>query len=192
MVEQSLEMKGGLFNNGIFYSSDSGMTWQMEKIASFVAWLPSVVKTKNYYYYLAVKNFQRDLWFARKPVEGNSWGSPNVVTKTFCDSALSWKYVAEPQDDTVNLCWLDQRHEKMRLNFEAPTRENYEIAYCQRKDADANWSKDIILSKGMLYSYSPTMSVEGDKIVVAWSGVQTATDWHAPYSPNDIYLCYKQ
>jgi hypothetical protein len=31
------------------------------------------------------------------------------------------------------------------------------------------------------------MSVEGDKIAVAWAGVKTSADWHAPYSPNDIY-----
>jgi Neuraminidase (sialidase) len=31
------------------------------------------------------------------------------------------------------------------------------------------------------------MSVEGDKIVVAWSGVQTAADWHNEDNPNDIF-----
>jgi translation initiation factor IF-1 len=31
------------------------------------------------------------------------------------------------------------------------------------------------------------MSVAGDKIVVAWAGVQTAKDWHTDFDPNDIY-----
>jgi Neuraminidase (sialidase) len=31
------------------------------------------------------------------------------------------------------------------------------------------------------------MSVEGDKVVVAWAGVQTAPDWHKEHAPNDVY-----
>jgi len=39
----------------------------------------------------------------------------------------------------------------------------------------------------MLYSYAPSMSVEGEKIVVAWAGIQTSPDWHNKYATNDIY-----
>jgi len=134
-----------------------------------------------------VKNYQRDLWFSCKPVSGSSWDAPTVVTKTFCDSALYWKYIARAENDTVHLCWLDRRHEKTRTDLVYPHRENYEIAYCQRKDSDAEWSQDRILSKGLLYSFSPSMSVEQDKVVVAWAGIQTAPDWHNIGNPNDIY-----
>ena len=177
----------GPFNNGVFYSSDAGTNWQIEKISDFEAWLPSLFKTKDYYYYLAVKDHQRDLWYARKPVNDGSWDAPNVVTKTFCNSALYWEYVAVAADDTIHVCWLDRRHEKTRLNLEYPNRGNYEVAYCHRKDSDSSWSKDVILSKGVLYSYAPSMSVEGEKIVVAWAGIQTSPDWHNKYSTNDIY-----
>ena len=180
--------------SGVFHSADSGMTWQMERVSDSDDWLPSVCITKDYYYYFAVSLPTKPgqgwkLFFARKPMDGNSWDAPKVVTKTFCNSALNWKYVAEPQDDTVHLCWLDRRHEKERISFDwgPRLRENYEIAYCRRKDSDADWSKDVILSEGMLYSYSPTMSVEGDKIVVVWAGVRTAPDWHTEMDPNDIY-----
>jgi hypothetical protein len=186
-------LESGSFNNGVFHSTDSGMTWQLERLSDSNDWLPSMSRTKGYYYYFAVSlptkpGQEWELWFARKSVDGNSWDSPKVITKTFCDNALCWKYINQPQEDMVHLCWLDRRHEKRRFNFGGEAkRQNYEVAYCQRKDSDANWSEDVILSKGMLYSYSPSMSVEGDKIVVAWAGVRTAADWHAPYSPNDIY-----
>jgi hypothetical protein len=177
----------GPFHNGVFHSSDSGTTWRIERISDFAAWLPSICKTKAYYYFFAVKNYQRDLWFSRKSAENGSWTAPEVVTKTFCNSALYWRYVATAENDTVHVCWLDRRHEKTRRNQVYPNRENYEVAYCHRKDSDAGWSKDIILSEGLLYTYSPTMSVEGDKVVVAWAGVQTAPDWHKEHAPNDVY-----
>jgi hypothetical protein len=182
----------GPFSSGVFHSADSGMTWKLERVSDTNASLPSMSKTKDFYYYFAVGFPPKpgegwELWFARKSMDGNSWDAPKVVTKTFARSALVWKYVAVAEDATVHLCWLDQRHEKRRFNMVYPNRENYEVAYCQRKDSDANWSEDVILSKGLLYSYSPSMSVEGDKIAVAWAGVKTSADWHAPYSPNDIY-----
>ena len=175
----------GPFNNGVFHSTDSGTTWQMERISELQAWSPSVCKSKGYYHYFAVTmvaNQGDQLWFTRKPVAGNSWGAPITVTKTYGSG-----YIAVPQDDLVHLCWLDRRHEKRRLNLTYPDRHNFEVAYRQRKDSDANWSHDVILSEGLLYAFSPSMSVEGDKVVVAWAGVKTAKDWHAPSFPNDIY-----
>ena len=165
----------GPFKNGVLHSADLGKTWQVEQISDRQAWSPSVCMSKENCYYFAVKlNDGRDqLWFARKPLTGGSWDAPILVTKTYV-----YGYIAAPQGDTVHLCWLDRRHEKRRLNLLDPDRNNFEVAYCQRKDSDANWSKDVILSEGLLYSYSPSMSVEGDKIVVAWAGVQKAKDWH--------------
>ena len=186
-------LENGPFNDGVFHSADSGTNWQIERVSDTDASLPTMSKTKGYYYYFAAgfppkPDAGWELWFARKSVDGNSWDAPKIITMAFCDNALCWKYIAEVQEDTVHLCWLDRRHEKRRFNLGGEAkRQNYEVAYSRRKDSDANWSNDVILSKGMLYSYSPSMSVEGDKIVVAWAGVQTAADWHAPYSPNDIY-----
>lgn len=177
----------GPFNNGVFHSNDSGVNWQIERVSDFEAWLSSLCKTKDFYYYIAVKNYQGDLWFARKPAESSSWDTPKVLTTTFCNSALYWKYVATADEDTIHLCWLDRRHERTRFNLGDPNRHNYEVVYCHRKDSDSDWSKDIILSKGLFYSYSPTMSVEGDKIVIAWAGIQAAEDWHNEDNPNDIY-----
>ena len=178
----------GPFNNGVFHSTDSGTTWQIERMSGIQSWTPSVCKSKGYCYYFAA-NFTGNkmdrgdqLWFSRKPVTGISWDAPNPVTKTYVHGL-----VTVPQDDSVHLCWLDRRHEKSRVDFNDPHRGNFEIVYCRRNDSDANWSRETILSKGLFYSYSPTMSVEGNKIVVAWAGIQTADDWHNNFDSNDIY-----
>jgi len=57
----------------------------------------------------------------------------------------------------------------------------------RRKDADPDWSKDVLLSKGLLYSYAPTISTEGDNVVVVWAGIRTADKQHTDKGPNDIY-----
>ena len=178
--------------SGVFHSADSGATWQPERVSDSYDALPSMSRTKNFYYYFAVSlptgpGHVWELWFSRKTMDGNSWDVPKVVTKTFARSALVWKYVAGAEDDTVHLCWLDSRHEKKRLNLVYPNRENYEVIYCRRKDSDSDWSQDVILSEGMLYSFSPTMSIEGNNVVVAWAGVPTARDGHSVVWPNDIY-----
>jgi hypothetical protein len=105
-----------------------------------------------------------------------------VITKQYA----TWN-TAVAEGDTIHVCWLDRRHEKKRLNPFNPLRKNYEVAYSHRKDSDAQWSKDVILSKGLLYAYEPVMSAEGEKIVVAWSGVQQDKDGHDSNWPNDIY-----
>jgi hypothetical protein len=168
-----------LFHNGVFHSSDSGKTWQLEKISDFESWLPSLSMTKSNYYYLGVKNAQRELWFSHKSTQDRSWDAPQVITKTFCNSALYWKYVAIAENDTVHVCWLDRRHEKKRLNLEDSSYNNFEVAYCYRTNSENGWNKDVILSKGILHSCAPSMSVEGDKIIIVWAGSEnedTATD----------------
>src|SRR5689334_19051758 len=92
----------------------------------------------------------------------------------------------EPRPRLLGTLRQDSRHEKMRLSLD-PNRKNYEVVYSHRGDADANWSKHAILSKGFLYSFAPTMSVEGQRVVVAWAGVKTARDGHTEHRPNDIY-----
>jgi hypothetical protein len=97
-------------------------------------------------------------------------------------------YAAVADGDTAHICWMDRRHNKWRFDLSGPAIENDDIGYCHRKDSDANWSNDVILSKGVLYCYAPTMSVEGDNVVVAWVGIQNAGKYHTDYDPNDIYF----
>jgi hypothetical protein len=178
----------GPYNNGVFHSTDSGTTWQIERKSDFNAWSPSVCRTRDYCYYFAEKmemNHGNQLWFTRKPIAGNVWDDPNPIIKSVANA-----YAIMPQDDTVHLCWADRRHEKRTFDPFHPYRGNLEVAYCQRKDSDATWSKDAILSRGVLFSYSFSMSVEGNKIVVAWAGAQKEHAYAWPYEgdPTDIYF----
>ena len=172
----------GPFDNGVFFSSDSGTTWQREGIDKAFSRRPYVCKTRQFYYFTAGRTDKNELWFSRKPVDGSAWSSPAAITKQFA----TWNS-AVAEGDTVHACWLNRRHEKIRLDAFNPKRKNYEVAYSHRRDSDANWSKDVILSKGLLYAYDPVMSVEGDNLVVAWSGIEDDKDGHDANWPNDIY-----
>jgi len=181
----------GPINNGVFQSFDAGKTWEMERISATQAFYPSICGSKGYYYYFEESTSNKRgqgfaLCFSRKPISRGSWSAPEAVTKTVAYGA-NINYIVMPVDDTIHVCWMDRRHNKWRFNPEGPPIENDDIAYCHRKDSDSGWSSDVILSKGLLYSYTPSMSVEGNNVVVAWAGIQTAGKWHTDYDPNDIY-----
>ena len=187
---QSVRIERGPFVNGVFHSLDGGTVWQMERIADLEAMSPAMCQSKHYYYYFVTGRDGKigrklELWFTRKKVEANGWDTPKPMTKTFAGGG--GQYVVAAVNDTVHVCWLDRRNNKWRFNLEGPNIENDEVVYCHQKDSDNGWSKDVILSKGLLYSYAPSMSVEGDDVVVAWSGIQTADKNHTDYGPNDIY-----
>ena len=179
----SIDRGKGPFADGVFHSSDSGKTWQMEKISDRDAVAPATCKTRGYLYYFAGHDLS--LWFSRKPTEGGKWEEPQVISRTF--ALVDGRFAAAGEGDTINVCWMDRRHNKWRFNIDAPPIENNEIFYRRRKDVDRDWSKEVLLSKGLLYAYAPTISAEGDKVVVAWAGIQTAGKQHTDMGPNDIY-----
>ncbi|HVU08947.1 MAG TPA: sialidase family protein [Verrucomicrobiae bacterium] len=180
-------VRAGPFNNGVFHSVDSGATWQMEQISDFEAGGPTVCRAENYYYYIAISwlNNAHELWFSQKATEGGAWSAPKSVTKTFAKELGN--YTAMADGDTVHLCWMDCRHNKWRFDLSGPAIENDDIYYSHRKDSDNSWSKDVILSKGVLYCYAPSISAEGDKVVVVWAGIPSAGRYHTDYDPNDIF-----
>ena len=82
---------------------------------------------------------------------------------------------------------MDLRHNKWRFNFDGPPVENNEIFYRRRKDSDPDWSKEVMLSKGLVYCYAPTISAEGNNVAVAWAGIPKADKLHTYMDPNDIF-----
>lgn len=178
-------VRAGPFNNGVLHSIDSGNTWQMERISDVESGGPTLYRTGGYYYYIAIKYPVYELWFSRKPVGGSAWEAPKPVTRTFAKELGNYAAIAE--GDMNHVCWMDCRHNKLRLDFSGPAIENDDIYYSHRKDSESSWSKEIRLSKGLEYCYAPSISAEGDKVVVAWAGIQNAQKYHTDYDPNDIF-----
>ena len=139
----SVDRGKGPFASGVFHSIDSGMTWQMEKISSWKAVAPTMCKTTGHYYYFAGIYL---LWFSRKASEGGRWKEPQALTKTF--ALVYGRFDVAGEGDTAHICWMDRRHNKWRFSFfDAPPVENNEIYYRRRKDADSDWSKEVLLSE---------------------------------------------
>jgi hypothetical protein len=172
------------FFNGVFRSDDYGNTWQLDKVSDLDSSSPMMVGTREFDYFFAEQG-DRSLWYSRKSAAGNSWEPPQIIAKAYARGLAG--HVARADQETLHYCWLDSRNEKSRLSLQDPYRRNYEVAYCRRRDSDAVWSKDAILSKGMFYAYSPSMSVEGNKVVVAWSGLVESIRSHGETRPSDVY-----
>ncbi len=177
--------------NGVFASSDGGRTWRNEPIPHRWSASLAVCRTKAFYYYFAVSGLGGiepcELWYSRCPVENSSW-SPAETLNHSVARRLGHGVCPIVEGDTLHLCWLDARHERTRPSLSRPYDANYEVAYCRRKDSDNAWSKDIILSKGLGWAYAPSMSGEGDKLVVAWAGAKTGALDRNEWNPSDIYF----
>ena len=177
--------------NGVFASSDGGRTWRSEPIPYKWSESHGMCRTKAYYYYFAVTGLAGlepfELWYSRCPVESASWSHPETLNKSVARK-LSERLHAVAEDDTVHLCWLDARHEKTRVSLVRPLAGNYEVAYCRRKDSDQGWSKDVILSRGQRWAYAPSISVEQDKLVVAWAGAKADREGRNEWNATDIYF----
>lgn len=183
---QSIITADGPSSCGLFNSTNGGFSWQLERVADCEALEPRVCETGGSLYLFGTRiTSGYELWFSRKSVSGGSWTAPEPIVKTF--AAVYGHFTAVTQNDLVHLCWMDCRRNRSRFSVGGPLVENDDIVYCRRKDSDPGWTKDVILSKGVLYSYSPSMSVEGNRIVVAWSGIASAGKRHTEYDPNDIY-----
>jgi len=181
----------GPYYHGVFHSMDLGETWQMEQVSDTDSFDFSIRRTKANLYFFANgvvgKSRGLALWFSRKPAEGSSWEPPKAVAWAV-PYGVDERYSAVADGDTIHICWLDNRHEtKYWLSLARSGRGNYEVAYCGRKDSDSRWRKDVILSRGIMFAYSPSISAEGDKVVVAWAGAQTAHAWPFEGDPSDIY-----
>jgi hypothetical protein len=171
----------GPHSSGVIASDDAGRTWRLERISDRGdAGAPALCQTTGHLYY-----FGGALWFSRKPHLGGEWEEPHTITETF--AIVNRYYDVAGENDTAHICWMDRRHNKWRFNFDSPPVENNDIYYRYRKDADSDWSKEVMLSKGLLYCYAPTISAEGNNIVVAWAGIRDAGKWHGDMGTNDVY-----
>lgn len=180
---------GDFAANGVFASSDGGHTWRTEPIVVRYSESPAVCRTKAYYYYFAkagIGGEPYELWCSRCPLESSAWSPPETLKKSVARK-LSEGLHAIGQNETVHLCWLDARNEKTRFSLSRPRAGNYEVAYTHRKDSDSGWSKDVILSKGLRWAYAPSMSVEGNNVVVAWAGAKSDSEGRNEWNASDIY-----
>lgn len=174
----------------LFHSKDGGISWTRNHLFFYENGVPSVCLTESNLYYFGVKYREPvGLWYSRTGIDGDSWSPPKAMVGTYVTSNDQGNYVAKGVNDTVHLCWIDNRNERGRDYFLVSSkRRNFDVFYRNRRDSDNDWNREVLLSDGLLYSYRPSMSVEGRKIVVAWAGVKRQKfRTHGEHAPNDIY-----
>lgn len=181
-------VSNGPFATGVCLSSDSGATWQVEHVSDFESGAPAMGETKRHYYFFGIRYpiNGNGPWASRKARSDNAWEQPKTLASSFAN--VYGRFGVACEGDTAHFCWMDRRHNKRRFNLSGPPIENNEIYYRYRVDSDHEWSKAMVLSRGLLYAYAPTISAEGDNVVVVWAGIQTADKQHTYMDANDIYF----
>jgi len=66
---------------------------------------------------------------------------------------------------------------------------NWELYYRKRKDSESGWTKEMLLSKGLDFTFDPHIAVEGNHIVVVFGGYERDGKRSVPrMHPSDIFF----
>lgn len=172
----------GLTRMGMLHSRDGGVSWSRSNLFDFQgpSFTCGVFATKRTWYFLGDKN-PAEFWSATRGEEATAWSKPGTMVSKFRFAG----YVATSENDTFHLCWLDRREQSLldSLRFEAIA--NDQVFYRNRTDSTGSWSAEKKLSVGLKRAGGMAMSVEGQKIVVAWHCYNPK----AGAITSDIYYC---
>ena len=153
---------------GVLWSSNNGATWERTKAFGFESWRVGTFATRASVYLLADDRGSQ-LWSSACPSTGiASWSGGELLAKTMAPDG----FACEATDDTLHVCWMDNRR-KRGLGFFVYgdlvlNNRNNQVYYRHKKDGEATWSKEKLLSGTLSFVGSPAISVEGTKVVVAW------------------------
>jgi len=167
---------------GVLASSDRGASWTRTRLLGFESWVQAIKATQGAAHLFAHEP-QGKIWCSTKLRQESAWSTPQLLV----NSAYTGHFMADAGDDIAHLCWLDER-KKEGLGFllygrlGGPNDRRNRIYYRNKKDGDAAWSKEVLLSGSMSWVGQPVMSAEGNRIVVAW-GNRTGQ------LKADIYYC---
>jgi hypothetical protein len=182
-------IESGPSQRGFLWSGNRGRAWQLIPLAQLnTAGQSGMYRVGSTDCYLAA-DFGRNLWVLTKGSTATNWSQPALLCGT-----LNGSYLATAAERTLHLCWMDMRLKKGLGSFiygdSDVGRKNNQVYYRHYRDSDGKWSKGIKLSGSLSYCERPTMSVEGERIVVAWHNLgekRGITRRISPYASAAIY-----
>jgi hypothetical protein len=151
---------------GLFFSPDAGLS--LQKSPLWTAIQQTIRATSNQLYLLATDGSSK-IWSSTRLPIGLGWSQPELVV----DTLTTDRFLAEPENETLHLCWMDMRLKKglgfyVYGSLEGPDNDNNLVFYRNRSDADGTWSKETKLSGNLSRCRSPAISAEGQRVVVVW------------------------
>ena len=183
---------------GLLCGKMDGSGWTMLKLLDIDTFWHAVFATRGNLYFVAgvgrglERNLQPGLRSVRLPRTPNAQPVAEIVAPHFRREYVT--YAAATRDDAIHLAWLDVRHERdhpiRSILTGTPSLEgNWEVYYRSRKDSDAAWGKEVLLSGGLDFAFDPAMAVEGDCVVVVFGGYRKDRNRAvARLHPSDIFL----
>src|SRR6266540_2087887 len=189
----------GPAQTGMLSSTGDHSRWTKVKLFDVRTFAQGIFASRDNLYFLANRIGEQDLktwglWCVRMPRTEAAQPAAELVAHTFCHTVFG-KYSAVTSGETIHLIWLDERHERnsalrvLRSGGGPPGEANFEIYYCKRDDSGTEWTKEVLLSKGIDFAFAPQMAVDGESIVVVWAGHRRDRDkTYAEFHPSDIYF----
>jgi len=170
-IDSSGHVQTAIGNNpaevGVLWSTNGGLAWERTKVLGFESWRVGAHATRANLYLLADDRGSQ-LWNSVRAVSSGKWSAGELFVKTLAPDG----FVCETTDDTIHVCWMDNRR-KSGLGFLVYgdlvlNNRNNQVYYRHKKDGEATWSKEKLLSGNLSFVASPTISTDGAKVVVAW------------------------
>ncbi len=182
---------------GLLCGSIDNPRWTKLKLLDFDTSFEELLATSNYVFLIAApgRGLEKGLRRGLRSVQltRTMTGQPNIeIIATHFTTYGGYSAVAD--GNTVHVAWLDGRRERdhpiRSMLTDTPSLEgNWELYYRQRSDSDSAWSKEILLSKGLDFTYDPHMAVEGQNVVVVFGGyAKDGNKAVARLHPSDIYF----
>jgi hypothetical protein len=164
----------GPSESGFLYSSN-GVSWQKTRLDGFEGF--GKLKATDETGYLLTRQLD-NLWFSTRSSDVSDWSKPKLLM-----NALKGGCLQVEADEVLHLCWLDGRLKK-GLGFFLygdwdVGRKNNLVFYCNYQGG--KWGREKRLSGNLTYCGSPSMSVEGERIVVVWE------NFTKPYTRASTY-----
>ena len=157
---------------GFFSSTNGGFSWERIGLPTFTNGGFNIIVVTANQLHLVSTDYGRIMCSTRL-LGGADWSKPKMLT----DTVQAGRFLTEAADDTLHLCWMDMRL-KRGLGFFIYGdwdigRANNQVFYRNYRETVGRWGKERKLSGNLSHCESPSMSVEGERIVVAWHNIET-------------------
>ncbi|MGD0058806.1 MAG: sialidase family protein [Verrucomicrobiia bacterium] len=156
---------------GVYESQDGGSSWTRTHLFDLRGYtaLPGLFASRGTQFLLV--NHAPDLVYTERSGSDAPWPALQTLVAHY------WYSVCAPvgDEDTFHFCWLENPATELRLKDQVPffgESLDYQLFYRNWKDSTATWSEARKLSAGLkprsISTSGLSMSVEGQRIVVAW------------------------
>jgi hypothetical protein len=161
------ESRSGVSEWGYLKSLD-GIDLELTQLGNFKNYGSASIHSVGSQKLLLRHEAQNELWYSIQAPDDPQWFEQKLLIDSLQGGGF---YLTRSENNRLHLCWMDMRLKKGAGFFIFGDwdvgRKNNQVFY-RNYDENKKWSKEKKLSGSYSYCEKPSMSVEGQNIVVVW------------------------